>query len=99
MLHCELEHRIVWRRHDLDGKDPGPEDIGPLLLLSSTEQARQDRRIVDVNAVDRRVVIRTQAGTMVDGAQGEEAIVYRSRWHFCCNAVLCGNKLTSCWCC
>lgn len=95
MLHCELERRIVRRRHDLNGKDPGVENVCPFLLLPSTEQAREDGRIVDVNAVDHRVVAGTQAGTMVDGAQGEEAIVYGFRRHFRCGGVLRGNKSTS----
>jgi hypothetical protein len=88
MLHCELDYRIVRRRHDLNGKDPGPEDIGPLLLLSSTQQARQSRRIVDLNTVDHRVITGTQARTMIDSAQGEEAIVNRFRWHFRRGGVL-----------
>ena len=75
MLQREFEHRIMWRRHDLDGKDMGVKDVGPCLLLS-TKQASQNVRIVDANAVDHRAVIGAQAETMVDGAQGKEAIVY-----------------------
>lgn len=84
MLHSELKHSVGRRSHYLDGENVRPEGIGPSLLLPS-EEAGQDCRIVDVDAVHRIVAISV---TPLDSARGEETIVYRCGRSFCYGGML-----------